>query len=328
MHLAIVGGGLAGVLLAWRLTRSPHRLRPELYISEPRFGTDATGASGGLIRGFEADPAQCFTAAESLAELLASPVLQAWAGYREVGSVYALRAGTDPGALLMTVAGAVPGSVCLATPSDLVESHPLRQLPGSVVCVIERRAGFLSPECLRTSVLRELANGLTIHRDTVDSVMPDPGVRLERSDLPTRGLRTRQIQYVACSARLPGVGAFVDETSGLYGRPGQPGTVLLGLPCDRWDTEPDAVRPDVDVTARILEQAAVLFGTALTSASPDRVVAALDCYTDPPALRLRSVLPDSPLYTFTGGSGASAKTVLAASRSAAAALAPRQPNWF
>ena len=49
---------------------------------------DATGASGGLVRGFETDPGLCLAAAESLAEIRASRTLRDWSGYREVGSVY------------------------------------------------------------------------------------------------------------------------------------------------------------------------------------------------------------------------------------------------
>ncbi|MGH3942275.1 MAG: FAD-dependent oxidoreductase [Pseudonocardiaceae bacterium] len=346
MNLAIVGGGLAGALLAWRLTQRPYQLRPDLFVSELSLGADATGASGGLIRAFEADPAQCVDAATSLAELLADPMLQTWADYRQVGSVYALNAGTDPSESLTTVASAVPGSAQVAAPRDLPATHPLRLLPDDVVCVIERRAGYLSPQRLRTSVLRKLAaDGLPIHRVPVAEIRPDPAVclpdgtvapydavvvavgawtalLLRRSGLPTAGLRTKQIQYTVCRAQLCGVGTFVDETSGLYGRPDEPGTVLLGLPCDRWDLEPDAAIPDVELTARVLKQATMCFGSALTSVFPERVVAAVDSYADPPGLRLRSILPDSPLYTFTGGSGISAKAALAASRTAAAALVP------
>jgi hypothetical protein len=65
----------------------------------------------------------------------------------------------------------------------------------------------------------------------------------------------------------------------------------------------------------------VRFGPALTGSAADRVVAAVDCFSDPAGLRLRRVQEDACLLTFTGGSGASAKTALAASRAAAAALA-------
>jgi hypothetical protein len=52
---------------------------------------------------------------------------------------------------------------------------------------------------------------------------------------------------------------------------------------------------------------------------PIRTVAAFDCYSDPPGLTLRPTSIPS-VFTFTGGSGGAAKTALAASRLAAAAL--------
>ena len=48
---------------------------------------------------------------------------------------------------------------------------------------------------------------------------------------------------------------LVDETSGLYGRPDTGGSLLLGLPSDRWDIGPDQVRPDPDLAARVLTPA-------------------------------------------------------------------------
>jgi hypothetical protein len=50
-------------------------------------------------------------------------------------------------------------------------------------------------------------------------------------------------------------------------------------------------------------------------------VAAADCYCDPPVLTLREVEGPTPrLFTFTGGSGASVKSALAASQRAAGQL--------
>ena len=50
-------------------------------------------------------------------------------------------------------------------------------------------------------------------------------------------------------------------------------------------------------------------------------VDATDCYCDPPVLALRPVAGEQgPIFTFTGGSGGSVKTALAASLQAAARL--------
>lgn len=52
-----------------------------------------------------------------------------------------------------------------------------------------------------------------------------------------------------------------------------------------------------------------------------KTVNSADCYADPPVLTLWSVLGSTHrLFTFTGGSGGSVKTALAASRTAASDL--------
>jgi len=345
VRIAIVGGGLAGAMLAWRLTRPPNRIHTELFVGAGRDRVDATGASGGLVRGFEADPELSADAADSLAELVASPMLRSWARFREVGSVFAVRPGGDPGPSLAVVEATLPGSARLCGPLDLPSVHPLRRLADAVICVVEPRAGYLSPQALRNAALRQsVGDGAVIRPDTVRTVTAVPTVALGdgttlhfdavvlaagpwtpailvRSGLPAVELRTGQIQYVVRHVRLPGVGAFVEESSGLYGRSAEPAGFLLGLPCERADADPDTVCADAELTVRVLERATEILGPRPTGGPPDRVVTAVDCYTDPPGLRLRSVQPRSGLYTFSGGSGRSAKTVLAASRAAAALLA-------
>jgi glycine/D-amino acid oxidase-like deaminating enzyme len=69
-HIAVIGGGLAGALLAWRLRKRGGRRTTDLYVGDQARPADATEASGGLIRGFETDPVGCASAAASLAELL------------------------------------------------------------------------------------------------------------------------------------------------------------------------------------------------------------------------------------------------------------------
>lgn len=348
-RIAIVGGGIAGALLAWRLSRRPYGLRPDVYTGELEPGSgspaDATGASGGLVRGFEPVVAQCREAAESLAELLAEPRLRAWADFREVGSVYVLRPEAHHDVCMATVEAEVPGSARVVPPQTLASTHPFRRLPDAAVCIVEDRGGYLSPGHFRGAVLQHLAaEGLTIRRDDVATVMPDPAVclssgtvaaydvvvvaagawtpaLLRKSGLPADDFKTKQIQYSLYDSPLPGLGAFVDETSGLYGRSDGRDGVLLGLPCEIWDADPAAPVPDAALARRVRVQAAASFGPAIAGVRERKVVVAVDCYADEPGLRLRRVLPGLQVYTFTAGSGASAKTALAASRIAAAALA-------
>jgi glycine/D-amino acid oxidase-like deaminating enzyme len=354
VRTAIVGAGIAGTLLAWRLRRSSRLVAVDQYAaaatSSPPAdsgGLDATGASGGLVRGFEPDPDACALAGQSLAELYADDALRAGAKYREIGSVYLLASGTDPAAGTELLDRVLPGSVAVLTSDELIRRYPFRGVPAGTVAVTERRAGYLSPARLRDAALGWLAEaGGRIHPEQVVAVDPTAGrpalrladrttVRydavvlatgawtpslLERSGLDTGGLRAKQIQYTVYPARLPGLGAFVDDTTGLYGRPAGSRWFLLGLPCDRWDVDPSRVETDAELVERVAAQARSQLGVPGPDDRPFWTVASFDCYRDPPGLALREVLPGAAVYTFTGGSGGAAKTVLAASRLAAAAL--------
>jgi glycine/D-amino acid oxidase-like deaminating enzyme len=331
VRIAVVGGGLAGALLAWRLCRAaPHT---EIDVHTARH-PDASGASGGLVRGFDESPDACRSAAESIAELCGDNTLRAASGYREVGSVYLLPPGVDRSASIRIVADLVPGSV-----SVLTGAYPFLGLRPGTTVVAERRAGYLSPALLRAAVLGWLADGgATIRSVPVthvgstlrladgrttgyDAVVVAAGARtpalLAASGLATDGLRTKQIQYAVYPGRLPGLGAFLDGETGLYGRPYGDDGFLLGLPSDRWDVDPTGVRLDRELVARTTEQARCLLGVPATDRL-NRTVVSADCYRDPPGLALREVV--AGVFTFTGGSGGAAKTVLAASRTAAALL--------
>src|SRR5262249_4099221 len=145
---------------------APHPVRVDLFTGvggapDGAGRPDATGASGGLVRGFETDPAVARLATRSLAELLASPALRRWAGYRSVGSLYLLPAGSRPA--LPALAGMVaelerriPDSAELLDAAGLRERYPFRDLPDGTVGVAERRAGYFSPAGLRAAVLARL----------------------------------------------------------------------------------------------------------------------------------------------------------------------------
>ena len=343
MRIAIVGAGIAGVLLALRLRQSPSRPTVEILGGDRVSDADATGASGGLVRGFERDTTSGRLAALSLVELRGSAVLRDWAGYREIGSVYLLPAEADPDGGVAVIDELLPGSATVVERADLVGRYPFRNLPDGTVGVVERRAGHFSPARLRAEVLARLASfGVGVYRRPVSAVSVVPAVRtadgvtrrydavviaagawtpylLAASDLAVAGLRTRQIQYSIHPAHTGPLGAFVDDTTGLYGRPTVDGALLVGLPSTRWDVDPVAVSPDPALTNQVVACAHRRLGIPLLG-QPTRVVASFDCYHDPPGLALRRCLPGSPLFTFTGGSGGAAKTILAASRSAAAAL--------
>lgn len=345
MRIAIVGGGVAGAMLAWRLSQRARQVSLTVYTGDEAARADASGCSGGLVRGFEVAPAACRQAAASLAEVRGSATLLDWTGYTQTGSVY-LR-GPDPADLspsLAALAQALPGSAELVGAGDLAGRYPFRGLPADTVAVVERQAGFISPHRLRNRALAELGPARAdIRRSRVQAVTTAPAVRLadgtvhrydvvvlaagpwtpgllRRSGMPGQRLRTKHIQYSLCAASLPGLGAFVDDTcGGLYGRPGRPGEFLVGFPCDRWDVDPEQVRQDPEVRQVALAWARRRLGTALRAT---RTVASSDCYSDDGGLRLRCAGTGGAVFTFSGGSGNAAKTAVAASRDAAAQLCP------
>jgi glycine/D-amino acid oxidase-like deaminating enzyme len=344
VRIAVVGGGIAGALLAWRLCRAPHQARVGLFTGDMTGATDATGASGGLVRGFETDQTLCRMAAESMAELRGSRQLRHWAGYREIGSVYLLPFATSLASVVEIVHEWMPGSAGVASAAQLRQRYPFRNLPEGTVGVVERRAGYISPGQLRDAVLGVLSGSrIEISPEEITGVTPNPAVRfadgrqlgydavvvaaggwtpqlLASSGLTQSGLRTKHIQYTLCAAHMPGTSAFVDDTSGLYGRPALGNTLLVGLSGDLWGIPPGVVAPDHELAARMLGLARRRLGVTVDDRAPVHTVAAVDCYHEPSGLALRRVVPHTELFTFTGGSGGAAKTALAASRAAAAAL--------
>lgn len=350
MRVGIVGAGVAGTLLALRLRQARPRITVELYTAA-RLTGDATGVSGGLVRGFERSPEACGLAAQSLAELRGDRELSESAGYREIGSVYLLPAGHDPAKSVATVQALLPGSATVLTGADLRDRYPFRDLPAGTTAVAELQAGYLSPARLRSVVLARLASGgmpiLAVPvtaLETVPALEPAPALRLgdgttvgydavvvaagawtpgllAASGLPVGGLRTKHIQYTVHLGRPDGLGVFVDDLTGLYGRPEGDRLFLLGVGDQRWDVDPLDDWPDPGLTAQVVDRARGRLG--LPGVRPVRTVVGTDCFHDPPGLVLRAAVPGAPVFTFTGGSGGAVKTALAASRVAATALLDR-----
>jgi glycine/D-amino acid oxidase-like deaminating enzyme len=348
----VVGGGLAGTLLAWRLAQAAPQGQVDLVLGR-RCRADATAASGGAVRAYEPDPEQRRLAIASLVELLASPTLRHWARYQRVDSVY-LPAGdpADP-AGLAEIERALPGSLQPLSAAGLArlgwaDVHP------DAVAVHEHQAGYLAPGRLREAVLAELATsrrvrllpaGLDALRVVAgghptcrvagrwreyDQVVAAAGAWTPRllaaAGLPTGGYRTKSIQYTIYRTGDWRPPMFVDEVIDLYGRPAADGGLLLGLPTDQWGVDPD--RPPV--TPELHEAAVRLAGTRfpkLRIGPAIRTVGASDCYGAHPTLSLRPVVDTGRrLFTFTGGAGGCVKTALAATREAATRLASPGPN--
>ena len=215
-------------------------------------------------------------------------------------------------------------------------------LDDTVVGIAETRAGYLSPARLRGSVMADLAQrgismlapGLVEHlgdgeitlagqRLGFDVVVIAAGAwtpsLLAASGHDVGGLTTKGIQYTLHRADGVPATAFVDDLSDLFGRP-TPDGVLLGLPTQAWHISPAGLPVDPALSARAAALAAYRFpGMTLQSASTPTT--AVDCYAPDYRLELRPVAgSDGRLLTFSGGSGGSVKTVLAASHRAAEVL--------
>ncbi|MEO7262697.1 MAG: FAD-binding oxidoreductase [Jatrophihabitantaceae bacterium] len=347
LHVSVLGGGVAGALLAWRLAQQPGVSRVSIA-GGPAKNRDATAASGGLVRGYETEPAQRQLAIDSMIELLGDDRLLDWAGYTEIGSTYRP---LQPAALESAAAelsASLPGSVELLTADQLRRRGWLMspdELDGAgPVALAERRAGYLNPERLRSCVLADLAGrrqARVLADGGVDQLRPG-GFRLagetqacdllvlaagawtpallRESGWDSAGLSTKAIQYTVFGAGDWRPAAFVDEVSGLYGKATGDG-VLLGLPTQACNVDPDGLQPDLALSRAVFELAGRRFPQLRLQAGAQPVVAA-DCYSTDSTLALRPVPgTDDRVFTFTGGSGGAAKTVLAASARAAGQLA-------
>jgi len=347
VRACIVGGGLAGSLLAWRLARTAGWDVDLVPGTRGRTGApDATAASGGAVRAYEEDPGQRRLAAESLVELLASPTLRRWADYREGEAVTLHRDATGLAAVVAEVEELLPGSAELVDATGLARAG-WAGLPAGAVGLRERRAGHLSPGRLRDALLVECARPaaggprLSIRDGRVATVerRPDGSVRcagvdydavvlatgpwtpavLAGAGLPAAGYRTKAIQYAVHRVGDWRPPQFVDGVTGLFGRPTADGGLLLGLPTERWDVDPDRPPLDPALPGAAATLARARF-PALRLGAAAAPVHACDCYAGTPGLLLRRVVDAHPLFTFTGGAGGSAKTALAASARAAVQL--------
>lgn len=339
VRVGIIGGGLAGSLLAWRLAGATTDWRIDVLAGG---SAGATGVSGGAVRCYETHPEQRWLATASMAELLASRVLREWSDYQPTGSVYLCR---EAGGLDEQVAGIdylLPGSASVRPLTELAGLSWTGSPAADGGAVVERAAGYTAPARFRDAVLADAAAGGSVSvRDTVagpprltdsgavscagageyDLVVVAAGpwtpALLAAGGLSASAYRTKSIQFVVYETGAWRPPHFVDEFTGLYGRPTEDGRLLLGVSTDRWDVDAADPEPVVGLADRVAELATARF-PQLRLGPVVRQACAADCYTTEPILALRPVL--GGVFTFTGGSGGAVKTALAASGRAAVQL--------
>ncbi|HEX6498920.1 MAG TPA: FAD-binding oxidoreductase [Micromonosporaceae bacterium] len=353
-RIAVVGGGVAGSMLALRLAEQGAHV--DLYRDPATSGMDATGASGGFVRGFETDLDQCRLAAASLAELRGDPMLARACGYRETRSSYFLRPDADPQPQLAVLDAAVAGSARVVPAAELARTLDLGPRPDGTVAVVERYAGYVDPDAMRRYAAARAADlGARVRDEPVAAVQAVPasdagpavtlvGGTVRRHDavvvaagawtgrlLPVP-LRTRRIQYGVYPLARPDLGCLVDDLSTLYGRSYGDGAVLLGVATSAWGVAPGDIAADPVCVERVSDVARTVLGLAGPLPPPRRVTAATECFAADGGLRLRAVAGMPGVYSFTGGAGGAAKSVLASSRLAAtalgAAMSGQSPSFF
>ncbi|MGO8960334.1 MAG: NAD(P)/FAD-dependent oxidoreductase [Streptosporangiaceae bacterium] len=345
----MAGGGLAGSALAWRLAQVPG-ITVDLLAGR-QGASDATSASGGAVRAYETLAAQRELAIASMAELLASQALRRWAGFRQAGFVYVRDDAADLPDQVGEIERALPGSATLLSAAEAFGSTADGRCWGGTdgAAVVERQAGFVSPGALRDALIADLADRPRTRVKLADlteaTVRPGGGVRWRAEDIdgehdvlvlaagawtpqllhrigyPDPAYRTRSIQFSSYDTGSWRPAPFTDERTGLYGKPLPGGGITLGVPVREWGAAAGraAIMPSVHVRASRL--AAECF-PRLRLGAVQASTSAVDCFCDPPILSLRSVPgAGSSLLTFTGGSGSSAKTVLAASQRGALEIA-------
>jgi glycine/D-amino acid oxidase-like deaminating enzyme len=347
MQVSVLGGGLSGTLLAWRLAQQPDIERVSLAPGPAR-DRDATAASGGAVRGYETEAGQRRLALDSLLELRADARLRDWAGFTLTGAVYRPLDTAQLAEQAAEIEDALPGSVRLLTATELREQgwadlgDPTEAGAGPVA-VAEQQAGFLGPERLRGRVLADLAGRRNVEllpdgpvtglaagefdlagvRHRADVVVLAAGAwtpaLLRAAGFDSTGLRSKAIQYTIFEVADWRPGTFVDEVTSLYGKPAGDGQ-LIGLPTQLWDAPADGGQPDQALSDEVFALAQRRF-PRLRLTPGARPVLAPDCYSADSRLELRPVVgTGGRLCTFTGGSGGAAKTALAASARAARQL--------
>ncbi|HEU0090078.1 MAG TPA: FAD-dependent oxidoreductase [Pseudonocardiaceae bacterium] len=346
-RIAIVGGGVGGAAILEALTRAGLG-RPALF-EQAAAGTGATGLSGGLMRIYHTDPFLSDLAVQSVPALRKLGRALAPGGYVQAGSLYLEPDHRVPDLLaeVERLRGRCDWPLRVLLPGEGQARFPEFEWAGVGAAVYEKLAGYANPRQITTALLSlAAARGAVVaertpvleietHRGRVT------GVRLAASsfaadivvlaagawshDLLTAlglaaPLRTKRIQYnFFLASAAPRHPAFIDDTTGIYGRPHEPGTSLIGMALDEWDVpvQPAAANP---ATSAAIHDAALQRVPWLTGARATGGVSGFDAYTPDGHALLEFHDQVEGLFVATGGNGGGFKMALGIGRRVAAAL--------
>ncbi|MGH8917591.1 MAG: NAD(P)/FAD-dependent oxidoreductase, partial [Actinomycetes bacterium] len=350
--IAIVGGGVSGAAILEALTRVGIG-RPTLF-EKGRASAGATGLSGGLVRVYHTDPLLSDLAAASVPALrLLDRAVASSVGYVPAGSLY-LEAEHRVPRMLAEVERLKQGGDQLSDwpfqvllPDEGKARFPAFDWTGIGAAVYEELAGYASPSATTKALLSLAASrGAVVAEGTpVIEIQTRggrvAGVRLASSSFAadiivvaagawSRGLltglglaaplRTKRIQYNFFQAPgVPGHPAFIDDTTGVYGRPHEPGTSLIGMALDEWDValHPTVINP---LTSAAIHDTAIGRVPWLTGARVAGGVSAFDAYTPDGQALVGFDDHIAGLFLATGHSGGGFKMALGVGQRVAAAL--------
>ncbi len=299
----VVGAGIVGAAVAHQLARRGASV--VVFDQAPGPAAGATGRSGGMVRGYDADPLIEKLALASLA-VYRDP--RPWSGgrapLRQVGAVTLEHPDRAPAlrAAAVRINAALGTSAYVAVADEILG---IRTAGG--VALVEPEAGWVEPAEVAADWLAQarghgaaVCHGVRVR--AVEAHRGRPGVYTDagvtraaavvaavgpwagepvpglRSAAPVRS-RSIQVSIVERRPPAPAHPTFIDLRTGGYAKPVGPDRTLIGLPHLVWDSAPDA--PPDPAHARATRAALTAHFPWLATAAPVSTVRSADAYHPP-----------------------------------------------
>ncbi|MFE2418803.1 NAD(P)/FAD-dependent oxidoreductase [Streptomyces hokutonensis] len=342
--VVVVGAGITGASIGHHLAL---RGIPVTVVEQaPGPGAGATGRSGGMVRGYDPDPAIGELARPSLA-VYRDPAR--WASgrapLRAVGAITVTDPADEPAlrGAADRINRAPDTSAYVVTGRD--EIMGVRLDDGAAL--VEPDAGWVPPvEVTRDWLGQAVTNGASLHYGTrvlgVEDRGGRPVVRTSAGEIragavvaatglwtarPPQGLRPSspvrsrsiQISIVRREPPAPAHATFIDLRTGVYARPVDANHSLIGMPHLVWDSPFDSASDPAH--ARATAQAVGIHLPWAAAAEQVSVVRAADGYGEHSAILARTRLPH--VWSVRGWNGGGVKTAPEAGRRIANALLTR-----